>query len=86
MLPLVPVIFRVAPSAVRAVPLVSVAKGYRNIQNKKGSLGTFVVQVSYRQKATWQGRVIYSEENEQYDFSSAKALVELMDQKVHEGR
>lgn len=60
--------------------------GTRNIQNKKGSLGTFVVQVSYRQKATWQGRVIYSEENEQYDFASAKALVELMDQKVHEGR
>ena len=50
---------------------ISEANGVRNVQNKKGKLGTFVVQVVFRQDATWQGHVIYQEENEKIDFKSA---------------
>ncbi|MBE5840011.1 MAG: hypothetical protein E7304_01250 [Butyrivibrio sp.] len=57
--------------------------GTRNIQNKKGELATFVVQVAFRQKATWQGRAICSENGKEYDFGSAKALIDIMDTKIH---
>ena len=53
-------------------------KGVRNIQDKKGELGTFLVQVAFRQNATWQGHVICVENNEKYDFVSALSLLEII--------
>lgn len=52
--------------------------GTRNVQNKKGALGTFVVHVAFRQKATWQGEVIHTESNEKLSFSSAMELVKII--------
>ena len=60
--------------------------GTRNVQNYRGKLGTFIVQVSFRQKATWQGRVIYAEKDQYIEFQSAKALIDIMDEKIHEER
>lgn len=52
--------------------------GTRNIQNKKGKIGTFVVQIAFRQNATWQGYVVVSETNEKKSFSSAMELIRIM--------
>ena len=57
--------------------------GVRNIQNKKGTLGTFMVQVKYRQNATWQGVVIHSESNTKEDFESAMSLVNIIDNAIN---
>ena len=50
----------------------------RNIQSKKGKLGTFVVQIAYRQNATWQGQVVISDTNDKKAFSSAMELIRIM--------
>ena len=53
--------------------------GTRNIQNKKGAISTFVVQVALRQKATWQGSVVCVETNEKKEFKSAMQLIRMID-------
>lgn len=50
-----------------------------NLENKKGEEGTFIVQVKYRQNATWQGQVIWAEENKKTYFRSALELLRLID-------
>lgn len=44
-----------------------------------GKKATFVVQVMYRQNATWQGKVAWSEKNETKNFRSALELIKLID-------
>ena len=44
-----------------------------------GKKATFVVQVMYRQNATWQGKVVWSEKNETKNFRSALELIKLID-------
>ena len=61
------------------IEVISETNGVRNVQNKKGKLGTFVIQVVYRQDATWQGHVIHQEKNEKIDFVSALELIKIMD-------
>ena len=53
--------------------------GVRNIQGKKGKLATFVVQVAFRQNATWQGHVVVASSNEKKSFTSAMELLRIMD-------
>ena len=53
--------------------------GTRNIQNKKGAISTFVVQVAMRQRATWQGKVICVETNDKKEFESAMQLLRIID-------
>lgn len=50
-----------------------------NLENKKGEEGTFIVQVKYRQNATWQGQVVWAEENKKMYFRSALELLRLID-------
>ena len=45
----------------------------------KGDLATFVVHVQYRQNATWQGKVIWTDEKQESSFRSALELIKLMD-------
>ncbi len=66
------------------IELIQKKYGVRNIQNKKGGLGTFVVQVVFRQDATWQGHVIIKESNEKKDFISALELIKIIDQAIGE--
>lgn len=49
-----------------------------------GKKATFIVQVMYRQNATWQGQVVWSEKNETRQFRSALELVKLIDSAVEE--
>ena len=46
---------------------------------QKGGKGTFVVQIQYRQHATWQGKVLWAEKNETMQFRSALELLKLID-------
>jgi len=64
------------------IEIISDAHGVRNVQNKKGKLATFVIQVVYRQDASWQGHVIYQEDNEKLDFNSALELIKIIDRAV----
>ncbi len=66
----------------QAIEIMQQMHGVRNVQNKKGKLGTFVVQVVYRQDATWQGHVIHQEENDKNDFVSALELIRIMDKEL----
>ena len=43
---------------------------------------TFVVRVLYRQNNTWQGEVLWAEENERRHFRSALELMKLLDSAV----
>ena len=64
------------------IEIISDTDGVRNVQNKKGKLATFVIQVVYRQDASWQGHVIYQEDNEKLDFNSALELIKIIDRAV----
>lgn len=55
-----------------------------NLENKKGEEGTFIVQVKYRQNATWQGQVVWAEENKKMYFRSALELLRLIDDALRE--
>lgn len=46
---------------------------------KKQKRQTFLVNVLYRQNATWQGRVFWAEEGKTYSFRSALELIKLID-------
>ena len=55
----------------------SLSNTNQNIDKKKG---TFVVKIEYCQRGTWQGQVIWAEENRSERFRSALELVRLMDE------
>ena len=59
--------------------------GTRNIQNKRGKRATFIVQVSFRQRATWQGHVIHAESDEKQDYQSEMELLRIMDSYIKSG-
>ncbi len=50
-----------------------------NIDKKKG---TFVVKIEFWQRGTWQGRVIWAEENRSERFRSTLELVRLMNEAI----
>ncbi len=47
--------------------------------------GTFIVKVEYNQNQTWQGQVIWAEENKIVRFRSALELLKLIDEAVASG-
>lgn len=51
---------------------------------QKGGKGTFVVQIQYRQHATWQGKVLWAEKNKSIQFRSALELLKLIDSALDE--
>lgn len=64
------------------IDIIQDQNGVRNIQNKRGKLGTFAVQVTFRQNATWQGHMIHVESNEKFDFISGLELIKQIDGKL----
>ena len=48
----------------------------------KGEKATFIVQVLYRQNASWQGKVIWVEKKKTIPFRSVLELIKLMDSAV----
>lgn len=49
------------------------------MEQYKGDIATFVVHVQYRQNATWQGEVIWTDEQRKSSFRSVLELIKLMD-------
>ncbi len=56
-----------------------------DIDEKRGEQATFIVQVKYRQNSTWQGQVVWAEENKKVYFRSALELLKLMDGALSRG-
>lgn len=56
----------------------------KEILNETGKKGTFVVNVQYRQNATWQGRVLWAETGKSCNFRSALELLKLIDSALDE--
>lgn len=54
-------------------PNVVVAE--QHISRRNGRLATFVIQVQYRQNASWQGRMVHKETKEKYIFRSYRQLM-----------
>ena len=48
--------------------------------------GTFIVKLDHCQRGTWQGRVIWAEENKIRRFRSALELIKLIDGAVSTGQ
>lgn len=49
------------------------------VRAKHGDIGTFVVHVKYRQNASMQGEVVWTETGDKKNFRSAYELLKLMD-------
>lgn len=56
-----------------------------NLEAKNGEEGTFIVQIKYRQNATWQGQVVWAEQNRKEYFRSALELLRLIDGAMSNG-
>ena len=54
------------------------------VLEQKGTKGTFLVCVQYRQNATWQGSVLWAETKQEQYFRSALELLKLIDSAVTE--
>lgn len=50
----------------------------------EGEKATFVVQVQFRQNATWQGTISWMEQRKEQKFRSALELIKLMDSAISE--
>ncbi|MCR5669491.1 MAG: hypothetical protein K6G10_00650 [Butyrivibrio sp.] len=46
---------------------------------KRKDKGTFIVKVEYCQHGSWQGKVVWAEENRSIRFRSALELIKIMD-------
>ncbi len=57
----------------------SIKNNNLNIDKKKG---TFVVKIEFCQHGTWQGKVIWAEENRSERFRSTLELVHLMNEAI----
>ena len=73
--------FRYIPEQEERTPSFKRGKkmNLHNVQDKRGKQGTFIVQVQYRQNSSWQGQVIWAEENRREHFRSALELMKLID-------
>lgn len=54
-------------------------EGRQEVFTGKGHLGTFTVQIQYRENATWQGKILWVEEKQSSYFRSALELLKLME-------
>ena len=53
-------------------------------ETSRARRGTFVVRVLYQQNNTWQGEVLWAEQNEKQHFRSALELMKIMDSAIGE--
>ena len=53
--------------------------GQEELLGHRGKLFTFVVYIQYRQNATWQGDIVWVEQNQIRPFRSALEMLKLMD-------
>lgn len=51
----------------------------KDFSEKKGEKSTFIVEIKYRENATWQGTVKWVEGGREQNFRSALELIKLID-------
>lgn len=51
----------------------------KELLNHRGERATYAVRIQYRQNATWQGEIVWLEQNETRSFSSELEMLKLMD-------
>lgn len=66
----------------RLIPLMD----EQTFETKVGKHTTFIIQIQYRQNATWQGTITWSEKKQVKQFRSTLELIKLMDEAVEEAR
>ena len=49
-----------------------------------GKRNTFVISVQFRQNATWQGNIMWTERNKKQNFRSVLEMIKLMDEALAE--
>ena len=49
-----------------------------------GSIAVFSIQILFREHYTWQGRLIWKDEKQEYVFHSALELIQLLDELLDE--
>jgi hypothetical protein len=54
------------------------------LENEQGKRATFIVQVQFRQNATWQGTITWADEKKTSRFRSTLEMVKLMDNALAE--
>lgn len=52
----------------------------KDMINEQGKKGTFMVSVQFRQNATWQGTIVWMDEEKKQHFRSALEMLKLMDE------
>lgn len=55
-----------------------------DMMEHRGDLATFVVHVQYRQNATWQGKIVWTDKKKESTFRSALEMIKLMDEAIGE--
>lgn len=55
-----------------------------DMMEHRGDLATFVVHVQYRQNATWQGKIVWTDKKKECAFRSALEMIKLMDEAIGE--
>ena len=50
--------------------------------DKNGSIATFIARVKFRQKSTWQGEILWLEQDERVEFASALEMTRLIDKAI----
>jgi hypothetical protein len=56
-----------------------------SILNHKGDKATFIIHIQYRQNATWQGKIVWADQNKTQYFRSALEMMKLIDSALSEG-
>ena len=54
----------------------------KDLLEKHGDLGTFIVRVQQRQNSTWQGRITWMDEDKSVNFRSIWEMVHLIEEAV----
>ena len=57
----------------------------QNHQNRKNK-GTFIIKVEESQRGTWQGKVVWADEDTTEHFRSALELLQLVDEAINAAR
>ena len=50
----------------------------KELLNKHGDLGTFIIRVQHRQNSSWQGRITWMDKNKTLSFRSVWEMIKLI--------
>ncbi|WP_051538024.1 hypothetical protein [Butyrivibrio proteoclasticus] len=65
--------------------MVNTSRTHSREPNSEKNRATFVVKIEYCQNRTWQGRVVWADENRVEFFRSALELIRIMDEVISQG-